>query len=77
MTTVVEGLMSKPGKDDNLEKDNDSRDWIGGSDLSKIQKVQRVHQLECLYASIILSLRYSLCLFYTNYASTKKQCYVV
>ena len=25
----------------------------------------------------MLSLRYYLCLFYTNYASTKKQCYVV
>ena len=48
--------MSKPGKDDDLGKDNDSRDWIGGSGLSKIQKVQRVHQLECSYASIMLLL---------------------
>ena len=63
--------MSKPQKDD------DSLDWMGGSVWSTIQKVQRVHQLECLYASFMISLRYYLCLFYTNYASTKKQCYFV
>ena len=82
VTTVVEGPglqtrclnMSKPGKDD----DEDSRDWmIGASGRSKTHKVQRVHQLSFLYASIMISLRYYLCLFYTNYASTKKQCYVV
>ena len=50
-------------------------DWRFG--LVKTQKVQRVHQLECSYTSIMLSLRYSFCLFYTNYASTKKRCYVV
>ena len=89
VTTVVEGLtnkvllqwkglqtrcsnMSKPQKDDNL------REWMGGLVWSTIQKVQIVHQLECSYASFMLSLRYYLCLFYTNYASTKKkQCYVV
>ena len=79
MTTVVEGLglqtrclnMSKPGKDE----DEYSRDWmIGALGRSKTQKVQRVHQLSFSYASIMLSLRYYLCLFYTNYASTKKQC---
>ena len=63
--------MSKPQKDD------DSRDWMGGSVRSKIQKVQRVHQLEFSYASFMILLRYYFCLFYTNYASTKKQCYVV
>ena len=63
--------MSKPQKDDDL------RDWMGGSVRSKIQKVQRVHQLECSYASFMISLRYYLCLLYTNYASTKKNCYVV
>ena len=63
--------MSKPNKDDDL------RDWMGGSVWSTIQKVQRGHQLECSYASFMLPLRYYLCLFYTNYASTKKQCYVV
>ena len=77
VTTVVEGLMSKPGKDDDLGTYDDSRGWIGGSGWSKTQKVQIVHQLECSYASIMLSLRYYLCLLYTNYASTKKQCYVV
>ena len=69
--------MLKPGKDDNLGKDDDLYDWIGGLGWSKNQKVQRVHQIECLYASFMLSLRYYLCLFCTNYASTKKQCYVV
>ena len=77
MTTVVEGLMSKPGKDDDLGKDDDSRNWMRGLVRSKTQKVQRVHQLECSYAFIRLSLRYYLCLFYTNYDFTKKQCYVV
>ena len=88
VTTIVEGLtskviwqwkglqtrclnMSKPQKDD------DTREWMGGLFWSKTQKVQRVHQFECSYASFMLSLRYYLCLFYTNYASTKKQCYVV
>ena len=60
--------MSKPQKDDDLS------DWMGCSVRSKIQKVQRVDQLECSYASFMLSLRYYLCLFYTNYASTKKRC---
>ena len=81
-TTEVEGTglqtrclnMSKPGK----HEDDDSRDWtIGSLGQPKTQKVQRFHQLSFSYASIMLSLRYYLCLFYTNYASTKKQCYVV
>ena len=59
------------------QKDDDSRDRMGGLVWSTIQKVQRVHQLECSYASFMLSLRYYLCLFYTNYDSTKKQCYFV
>ena len=71
MTTVVEGPglqtrclnMSKPGKHD----DDDSRDWIIVSlGRSKTQKVQRFHQLSFSYPSIMLSLRYYLCLFYTN-----------
>ena len=82
MTTVVEGVglqtrclnMSNPGKHD----DDDSRDWmIGSLGRSKTQKVQRFHQLSFCYASIMLLLRYYLCLFYTNFASTEKQCYVV
>ena len=88
VTTVVEGLtnkvlwhwkglqtrclnMSKPRKDDN------SLNWMGGSVRSTIQKVYRVHQLVCSCASFMLSLRYYLCLFCTNYASTKNQCSVV
>ena len=88
VTTIVEGLtnkvlkqwkglqtissnMSKPRKDDDL------RNWMGGLAQSKIQKVQRVHHLECSYASFLLLLRYYLCLFYTNYAHKNKQCYVV
>ena len=69
--------MSKPGKDDDLGKDDDSRNWTGGSVRSTIQKVQRVHQLECSYDLFMLLLRYHLCLFYKNYSSTKKECYVV
>ena len=60
-----------------MGKYDDSRDLIGCSGLSKTQKVQRIHQIECSYASIMLSLRYCLCLFYTNYDSTNKQCCVV
>ena len=68
VTTVVEGPglqkrclnMSKPGKHD----DDDSRDWmIGSSGRSKTQNVQIFHQLSFSYASIMLSLRYYLCLF--------------
>ena len=69
--------MSKPEKDDDWGKDDDSCDWMGGLVRSTIQKVQRVHQLVCSYASFMLLLHYYLCLFYTNYASTKKQCYIV
>ena len=69
--------MLKLGKDNDSWKDDNSRNWMGGSVHSKTQKVQRVHRLECLYASFMLSLRYYLCLFYKKYASTKKQCYIV
>ena len=88
VTTIVKGLinkvlgqlkglqtrysnMTKPQKDDDLS------DRMGGSLRSKIQKVQRTHQLESTYASFMLLSCYYLCLFYTKYASTKKQCYVV
>ena len=64
----------------NLNKKEDPRNGMGGSVRSKFQKVQRIHELECLYASFMLSLRYRLCGFYTDYASTKKSpkklCYV-
>ena len=69
--TVVEGPglqtrclnMSKPGKHD----DDDSRNWmIGSLGQSKTQKVQRFHQISFSYSSIMLSLRYYFCLFYTN-----------
>ena len=59
------------------KKEEDSRNRMGDSDQSSFQKVQRIHELEFLYASFMLLLRYYLCLFYTYYASTKKQCYVV
>ena len=63
--------MPKPQKDDDL------RNMIGGSVRSTIQKVQRIHQLECSYASFMILFRYYLFLLYTYCASTKKQCYVV
>ena len=69
--------MSKPEKDENLGKDDNSRDWMGGLVQSKTQKVQRFHQLEYSYDSFMLSLRYYSCLLYTNHDSTKKQCHVV
>ena len=59
--------MSKPQKDDDL------RNWMGGSVCSTIQKVQGVHKLECSYASFMLSLRYYVCLFYTK-IFTKPNC---
>ena len=59
------------------KKEEDSRNRMGDSDQSSFQKVQRIHELEFLYASFMLSLRYLLCGLYTDYASTKKQCYVV
>ena len=60
--------MSKPRKDENL------RNRAGGSVQSIFQKVQRIHELEFSYASFLLLLRYCLCLLYTDYAYTKKQC---
>ena len=48
--------MSKTGKDDNLGKDDDSRDRMGGSVLSTFQKVQRIHELKvfvCFFYAII------------------------
>ena len=71
------GLQTRCSNMWNPQKDDNLRDWIGGSVRSTIQKVQRVHQLEYPYATFMLLFRYYLCLFYTNYASTKKQCYVV
>ena len=38
---------------------------------STFQKVQRIHELEFLYASSMISLRYRLCVLYTDYASKK------
>ena len=70
------GLQTRCSNISKPQKDDDLRDWMRGLVRSKIQKVQRFHQLECSYASFMLLLRYSLCLFYTNYASTEKQCYV-
>ena len=56
----------------NPKKDDNSLNRIGGSVRSTIQKVQIIHELEFLYASFMISLCYRLCVFYTDYASTKK-----
>ena len=48
-------LIPKPLKDDDL------RNIIGGSAQSTIQKVQRFHELEFLYASFMLYVCYRLC----------------
>ena len=64
----------------NPPKDEKYRTSKGGSVRSKIQKVQRIHELEFLYASFMISLCYCLCGFYTDYASTNNSpnmlCYV-
>ena len=61
-------------------KEEDSQNMMGSSVRSTFQKVQRIHALEFSYASFMLSLRYRLCGFYMDYASTnnypKKMCYV-
>ena len=88
MTTIVGGLTNKVLQQQkglqtrlsnmsNPRNDDGSHNLLGGLVRSKIQKVQRFHQLECSHASFMLSLRYYFCLLYANYASTKKQCYVV
>ena len=62
------------------KKNEYPRNRMGNSVRSTFQKVQRIHELEFPYASFMLSLRYHLCGFYTDYASTKKSpkrlCYV-
>ena len=68
---MILSLFRAPSK-----KEEDLRNRMGGSVRSKFQKVQRIHELECLYASFMLSLRYHLCGFYKGYASTKKRYYV-
>ena len=88
MTTIAEGLTNKVlGQWKGLQtrhsdmpkprKDDDSRNRMGSSVWSTFQKIQRIHELEFSYASFMLLLRYYLCLFCKDYASTKKQCYVV
>ena len=72
---MIPGLFHAPSK-----KEEDSRNRMGGLVRSTFKKVQRIHELEFLYASFMLSLCYRLCSFYTDYASTKKSpkklCYV-
>ena len=62
------------------KKEEDSINMIVGSVQSTFQKVQIIHELEFLYAPFMISLRYHLCNFYTDYALTKKYpkklCYV-
>ena len=53
-------------------KDDDSVNRIGGLVRLTIQKVQRIHKLEFLYADFLLSLCYRFWGFYMNYTSTKK-----
>ena len=64
--------MPEPQKDDYLRNR-----WTGGSVRSIFQKVQRIHDIDFLYASFMLLLHYWLCLLYTDYDSIKKQCYLV
>ena len=59
------------------QKDDDLSNRMGGSVRSTFQKVQMTNEIECLYAFFMLLLRYYLYTFYTNYASTKKRCYMV
>ena len=68
---MILGLFHSPSK-----KEEDLRNRIGGSGWLTFQKAQRVHELEFLYASFMLSLRYHLRGFYKDYDSTKKQSYV-
>ena len=76
VTTIVKGLKNKVLRQWkglqtrcsnmlNPQKDDYLRNWMGGLVRWTIQKLQRVHQLECLYASFMILLRYYLCLFYT------------
>ena len=50
----------------NRLKDDDSRNRMGGSVWSTIQKVQRIHEIGFLYAYFLLSLRYHFCGLYTD-----------
>ena len=63
-----------------LKKREDSWNRMGGLVRSTFDKVHKVHELVFLYASVMLSLRYCLCGFYTDSDSTKKSpknlCYV-
>ena len=62
------------------KKDEDLWNRIGGSVCPIFQRVQIIYEIEFSYASFMLSLRCHLCVFYTDYASTKnspkKFCYV-
>ena len=72
---ILIGLFFTPSK-----KEDDSINRMVDSVRSTFQKVQRINELEFLYASFMLSLHYRLCVFYKGYASTKKSlkklCYV-
>ena len=62
------------------KKEDNLSNRMGGSVWSSFQKVQRIDELNFLYASFMISLRYRLCGFYEGYDSTKKSlkklCYV-
>ena len=53
------------------QKGDNSSNSMGGSVRSTFQEVQRIHELQFLYASFMLSLSYRLCSFYKDYAMTK------
>ena len=53
-------------------KEEDSRNSMGGLVRSAFQKVQIIHELEFLYASFVLSLCYCLCGFHKDCILTKK-----
>ena len=72
---MILGIIHAP-----LKKEDDLRNIMGGLVRSTFQKVQIIHEIEFLYASCMLSLRYRLCVFYTDYDLTKKSpkklCYI-
>ena len=72
---MILGLFHAPSK-----KEEDPRNRMVGSVQSTSQKVERIHELICLYASFMLSLHlfhYQLCGFNKDYDSPKQQRFMV
>ena len=59
------------------QKEDNSSNRMGGWVRSTFQAIQRIHEIEFSNASFMLSLHYRLCGFYKDYASIKKQYYMV